>query len=209
MNLMKSRDASARHMGRTFRGLSVRGGPFSVDDNSSVIHICGDIGAVHPPVHYAHYPTARIYVLCNDEREVIGYAAVRLARFNNFVLDAFGILEERRAGGIGRRLYWAIEADIAGPWASATGSFSHTTNGIGITISVQATYEYDSYVAAVRRHSRETNGGHAITLDMDAIARELRGSCVFWRRMGFNNQQLVCASPASLFTPIMLMWHNM
>jgi GNAT superfamily N-acetyltransferase len=200
MYLVKTRDKSRENMARTLRDMKVRGTPFSAHDASSVHQICGEIGDTHEPSHYARFPMCRVYVLCRDKEDVVGYAAVRLARCYNFVIDAFGILEEHRQSGLGAAFYGAIEADIRGPWNGKVESPK------AYTICIQSTYEQDSYASAVSHHLKCENQDVSVSL-MD-VSKELRGACVFWRRMGFENERLACTYPGSLFTPVLLMWKH-
>jgi GNAT superfamily N-acetyltransferase len=225
--LLKTKSQSAEELATALSDLWVGGDPFRLDDDSSVSDICGDIGSVYPPDHYAEYPSARLYMLWtmnvrSKKKEVIAYCAVRYVSKEEdksisgkgtatFVIDAFGVHSGRRGTGVGTALYRGIEADICGAWKDALNLLEGD-----FTISIQSTYDRDSYSRAVDKHSvkhiqvgKDDLPEHFVAINLTAVALELEGSCCFWCKMGFIHSDLVCTRGlASVLSPILIMWYN-
>lgn len=143
--LLKTRADDAASFESALHGITVDGARFVPRDTSSVNKICGDIGAVYPPIEYARFPFARVYILWRQaergEKVLIAYAAVRFDTTTpaiaaitstmsdptdtntkpaaSFVVDAFGVLPSQREAGIGSRFYKAIKQDMSGTWKHA------------------------------------------------------------------------------------------
>lgn len=181
----------------------------------------------------------------NTSPSLIGYAAVRFKSKGRhketatFVIDSFGISEKIRCKGAGRHFFNYIKQDIAtAGWRNALVENGHLASNESYTISLQSTFDYNSYVAALAAHTIEhkiasspspstfgevsppppsrmafsppsyTDTMHKVTIDMAAVLKKVHGSCDFWRRMGFNKEKIVCTGPFSIIQPVIMMWQK-
>lgn len=228
VRLFKTNSRSVEELAIQLRGAStVDGKPFDPTSTASILALCGNIGAVHEPNYYATWPFARIYLVLSLQG-LLGYAVVRFEPRNGphlatFVIDAFGVSPACRSKGMGTRLFEYIKSDVTSPTSSSTlGSdleakgewytvllqHGHLSADEPYTMSIQSIFDYPSYVGALREHTTEIKSPrHVVTIDMTAVLQGLTGSCVFWRRMGFVNERIVCnTSGFSVAEPVVLMW---
>lgn len=222
--LFKTCSGSPEELERELLGTTINGHKFELRDTTSVTEICGDIGSVYPPCDYARWPHARLYSMHDLHDGLVGYAAVRFKgkgkQIATFVIDAFGISKNLRSKGAGRALFDYIKADICDveSHAGSTPSWRKALIDCGMqqetesyTLSIQSTFEFQSYCEAVAAHTveeRSRDGSHTVTIDMASVIKEVRGSCDFWRRMGFTNEKIICNNGFNVAAPILIMWQK-
>lgn len=229
VRLFKTNSRTVEELAMQLRGArTVDGKPFDPSTTVSILALCGDIGAVHEPNYYATWPFARIYLILSLQG-LLGYAAVRFEPRNGphlatFVIDAFGVSPACRSKGMGTWLFDHIKSDVTNPssfsatpssieqatgeWYTVLLQHGHLRADEPYTMSIQSIFDYKSYIGALREHTTEIKSPrHVVTIDMTAVLQKLKGSCVFWRRMGFVNERIVCnTSGFSVAEPVVLMW---
>jgi hypothetical protein len=175
--------------------------PFDPETVRSVEAVCGPIGVVYPPAQYLS-PRGSLYFYVHRPTEtVVAYAAVRKESRSHMVIDAFGVVGSLRRTGLGAKFFAAIEQDLLEDCGcEAAGKF--------VKLSLQATFDSAAYSRALSKHSRPSEDGKSVTVDLERVALELTGSCSFWARMGFDRRRLEVSreTGCSLLNPCLLMW---
>ena len=216
--LFKTYGRTVEQLEKEMLGSKINGKPFVARTTNSVVEICGDIGQVYPPADYAVYPHGRIYSLHCTQEGMLGYAAVRFNKSTEhhpatFVIDTFGVLKTTRTAGLGRKLFDFIKKDVDGTvgndsWRSALLARGTLSEEELCTLSIQSTFDFESYSRALSRNTVPTNGTHVITIDMDRVLADTHGSCDFWRKMGFVGEKIVYNGEFSVASPIIMMWQK-
>jgi GNAT superfamily N-acetyltransferase len=188
--------------------------PFNVMTTVDVLEICGkEIGQVKSPIEYSAYPQTRIFVQragYEADSPYIAYCAVRFVkgengRLHTFVIDTFGIRKEYRGKGAGKKFFEIVKKEIESPkWHYDLALAGLLVGSNEYYVSLQATYDYDSYVEALIQETKF--GGTVAILDMNNIFKRLRGACSFWTKMGFSNHKVSLEN--SLVRPIIVMWYK-
>jgi len=181
------------------RLLSSTGALFDIHGTQSVALLMGEVGAVFAPQDYADYPRGATFY-CKEECSglVVAYAAVRFysAESQTFVIDTMGVSNYMRGSGLGRIFVEEIKKDIRA-WAGEVCLSQYT-------VSLQSVFDYDIYTKAVTANCKHDK--RVVEIDMSAIVGEMTGSCQFWRKCGFDHQRLIITNPATIFSPILMMW---
>jgi GNAT superfamily N-acetyltransferase len=174
----------------------------------SLRELCeGEIGAVHTPFESIQAMDMGWVFVGIDiaDGRLKSYAAVRLEmQMSTVVIDLLCVHPEWRHKGMGAQFYEQVMrvlgilvADYLAPETE-------------LTVSVQATFDYLSYLTAlVNTAAVEKRVGTVTTFSVDEhqLAEMVTGSCVFWRRMGFEHTKMVTsAGEPPLARPVLLMW---
>lgn len=192
------------------------GKDFSLDDLSALKDICGnDIGDIHTPKE--SFTAGKRGLVClmtiEDSMTVLGYAAIRYHESlgeeseHTYVIDLFGIHPEYRDKKLGKKFLENVESAIQ------SDAQEMINNGdTEYQISLQATFNYESYVMAMVKCGKEKgHDRHVIkaSIDMKKVFRQMKGSCKFWYQMGFDKYKF-SFNPSSpkLSNPILIMWKN-
>lgn len=218
--IAKTHSKTVDDLKKELHGSFICGESFSVDDTSSVTKICGDIGVVYPPSQYATWPMTRIYSLHGTESGMLGYAAVRFAQRTRhetatFVIDSFGVINDRRTGGLGRKLFEYIREDVStdatASWLGVLVRKGLMTEDEPYTMSIQSIFDYGSYQHALAMNTKveDKDGAQVVTIDMTAVLGGVHGSCDFWRKVGFNEGKIMCTKPFNLIEPVIVMWQKL
>ena len=154
-----------------------------------------------------------------------------------FVIDAFGVMGSLRGRGAGKALFDYIKEDLCRlggserersvSWRRALADHGILPEEATCTMSIQSTFDFGSYSEALAKHTsiidtacvgayagtrkknRDTARQQTVTVDAAAVLRDTHGSCDFWRKMGFDNEELICSGRGfSLATPIVIMWQK-
>jgi hypothetical protein len=175
----------------------------------TLIEICGpQIGVVHTPTESAEANDVGWVFVGVDARDGLFkcYAAVRLTAVSRtVVIDLLGVHDSIRRQRVGGAFYHAVMGEL-GPRI-----VGHFGVGVGYSVSLQSTFDYDSYTRAVFEMSTvKTDAAQHVVcaFNKDQIIRRLSGACLFWRHMGFNNSRLVFSKERGITDPILIMWKN-
>jgi hypothetical protein len=178
------------------------------DSMDTLIELCGtQIGRIHTPSESASASDIGWVFVGVDTRDGLFkcYAAARLTSLNKtLVIDLLGVHESIRRRRAGGTFYHAVMTELRPRIAE------HIGTGTKCLVSLQSTFDYDSYVRAVlimASVGSDTAKSVTFSFDKDQIIKRLSGACRFWRSVGFSNSRLVFTNE-SIVAPILIMWQE-
>lgn len=176
-------------------------------NTDALTEICGPhIGRVHTPAESANASDVGCIFIGVDTRDGIFkcYAAVRLIMSSKtVVIDLLGVHETIRRQKAGSVFYQMVMTNLK----------PHIVDNLGVdvgyTVSLQSTFDYDSYVRALLDVTHIKTDTHQVIVcafNKEHIIKKLTGSCRFWAQMGFTKSKLVFSRESGIVDPILIMW---
>lgn len=177
--------------------------------SQDTIHeICGQhIGDTHTPYASSSAADMGWVVVGVDIADGLlkCYAALRLSISDStVVIDLLGVHSSIRGKGVGSLFYHTVMIKIK---SKVLELIIPKTRFL---IAIQSTFDHNSYVQAVANSASlvsDSGSFICVSIDKRQIASKLTGACLFWKRVGFLNLDLVYNQKANnILDPTLVMW---